>query len=368
LPTPAPTPKSRRSSGGACSSDCEAQVDVVPMAWNRKRPRTLIKAVKDNDISMMEDLLRDGANMEVRGMWDNTPLLAACLAGHGAVALKLINLRADINAVNENNATPLHYAVVEGLFAVVEALIATARLQDGASKFVNCGAANIYGRHLDTYSRRTPLCAAAENGLQEIAEVLLDARADIEDGEDGRTPLWLACRQSRQGSVRLLLQRGASTAAKDYQRVSVLEVTTSTGNDELALLLLSRGVKDVNDSAGSPLRDAVRLKKRTLVETLLTQGASVHPRGFFGNMMPLHVACDIFDEYLISLLIKHRADPSLRDASGRTCFDILHKRGLPDSLITQLLQPVHGEASDGSTGSTSAIPMPVAPDQRDLEK
>jgi len=76
---------------------------------------TLIKAIKANDLLSLDDLLQSPeCNLEVLGMWDNTPLLAACMYGHSEAALQLIAHGADIFARNEHGATPLLYASVEG--------------------------------------------------------------------------------------------------------------------------------------------------------------------------------------------------------------------------------------------------------------
>lgn len=290
-------------------------------------------------------------------MWDNTPLLAACTAGHSEVALRLIACKANTLASNDLGATPMHYAAVEGLLNVAEALVAAAQLQGGAestTSLVNCNFAKVYNRHLDAYTKRAPLGLAAESGFQEVASVLLSAGAELEAAspDDCRTPLWLACRHSRVAAARLFLHHGANTGAKDSQGVSVLEAAMAGGNEDLVLALVAHGVGDVNDTAGSPLRDAVRSGKRAIVEALLTHGAAVHPKPGSAGLMPLHAACEKGDEYLVSLLVKNRADPSLSDTTGLTAFDILSRRGLAGSQVAELLSLPAFAATEGSTGTT----------------
>eukprot|EP00927_Polykrikos_kofoidii_P063564 TRINITY_DN58401_c0_g1_i1.p1 TRINITY_DN58401_c0_g1~~TRINITY_DN58401_c0_g1_i1.p1 ORF type:complete len:456 (-),score=82.12 TRINITY_DN58401_c0_g1_i1:212-1579(-) len=327
----------------------------------REKPKmSLVKAAKENNISAVDDLLLEGAQLEVTGMWDNTPLLVACTYGHTEVALKLIAHKANVLARNEHDATPLHYAAVEGKLSVIEAMINVVKA-DGSDallqKMVKCGDAKVYNRHLDAYGRRTPLGLAAESGFVDIVSGLISLGASVETAsEDGRSPLWLACRNGRTAVARLLLQHGASADAKDGQGVSVLQAATTQGSEDLVSVLLSHGVADVNDTAGSPLRDAVKSGKRSIVQALLTHGAAVHPQVLEGAKatevaMPLHVACEKGDEYIVSLLIRVRADPSLRDLAGQTAFDLLRRRGLPDGQIVSLLSPPFSVAnSDGSTG------------------
>jgi len=332
----------------------------APVARPKKKA-TLIKAVKDGNVALVDELLRDGCNLEELGMWDNTPLLAACSYGRAEAALKLIQRKANISAKNEHGATPMHYAAVEGSLAVVEALIAHAQAEGGAElvkKIVDAGDAKVYNRHLDAYGQRTPLGCAAESGFDDVVGVLLAAGASVEAPSDGsRTPLWLACRHGRARVASVLLHHGAATSAKDEQGVSVLGAAAASGDEPLILQLLAHGVADVNDTVGLPLRDVVRAGKRAAVEALLTHGAHVQLPATAADGAeaaaadtPLHAACAKGDEYLVSLLVRSKADPSRTDATGLTAFDLLRRRGMPDKHIVALLRSPGPSAQDGSTG------------------
>lgn len=342
----------------------------------RKPKKTLLKAVKEGNLAAMEELLQGGANIEALGMWDNTPLLAACAHGQSEAALLLIKHGANVVAQNEHGATSMHYAAVEGCLEVVEALIASRRAavdpewQEKAVKsLVDCPEAKVYNRHLDAYGKRTPLCSAAESGFEKVISCLLASGASVESRseEDGQTPLWLACRHARLPEVKVLLQHGAQVDSKDSKGVSVLGAATQSLDESVVLAVLAHGVKDVNDTKGMPLRDAVKGKRRSIAEALITHGAAVTPpKGAEASSSPLHVACDNGDEYLVSLLIRARSDPSLGDAAGLTAFDLLRRRGLPDGHIVSLLSPPNNTGNDGSTGATGdqlrqRTPSPIGP-------
>jgi len=81
-------------------------------------------------------------------------------------------------------------------------------------------------------------------------------------------------------------------------------------NEDLVLALLSHGVGDVNDTAGLPLRDAVKSGQRLVIEALLTHGALLRDAKDGEAATPLHAACEKGDEYIVSLLVRARADPS----------------------------------------------------------
>lgn len=324
---------------------------------SRPKPKaTLIKAIKAGDMALLQQLLDAGSKLEELGMWDNTPLLAACMHGNAEASMKLIEAGALVTARNEHGATPLHYAAVEGKLELVNALIQVSKSSDSDNvlKLVNCGTARIYNRHLDCYAERTPLASAAESGFEDICVTLAKAGAAIDfSDQDGRTPLWLACRNARASVTRVLLQLGADATVRDVHGVSVLNACTSAScNEDVVLALLAHGVGDVNATSGSPLRDAVKAGKASVATALLTQGASlgVPPTG---GATPLHAACERGDEHLVGLLVQARADASLKDPAGLTAFDLLRRRGLADGPIVALLNPAASAlqgSQDGGTG------------------
>jgi len=284
--------------------------------------------------------------------------------------MRLIAHKANVWAQNEHSCTPMHYAAVEGMQVVVDALLAAVQTEGGDDivkkdgvKLVNCGQSKVYNRHLDSYAMRVPLSSAAESGFAEVCGVLLAAGALLEDPDDeGRTALWLAARHARLPAVRLLLQHNADPSVKDKKGASVLEAAVSSGNEGLILELLGNSsIADVNDTTGSLLRDAVKSGKRGIVEALLTHGASVELKPGTVGSMPLHAACERGDEYLVTLLVRARADPSAADLAGNTAFDLLRRRCLPDGHIVALLTPPAGQASDGSTGATGETAEATSP-------
>lgn len=121
-PTPVAAPPATASSATP-GQDAGAPAPV-PKAKAKAKPTSLIKAIKVNDLNVVEEMLQaPDCNLELLGMWDNTPLLAACMYGHSEVALKLIARGANVFATNEHGATALHYSSVEGCTGVTKVIL-----------------------------------------------------------------------------------------------------------------------------------------------------------------------------------------------------------------------------------------------------
>jgi ankyrin repeat protein len=169
----------------------------------QKRKRNLIRASKDGDLKLVEEILQDkdgDLDIDKRGMWENTPLICACQYGNEKIALALIDAAANVNAVNEKGCTPLLHAAVEGMVKVTKKL-----LEKGADP--NVAAAAVYNQKTDTHEPFSPLHVAAANGSTRLVKVLLEKNADPNKlDEKSRSPLALACRSGEERAVMEILK------------------------------------------------------------------------------------------------------------------------------------------------------------------
>ena len=145
----------------------------------------LMKAVTDDDVAKVRELIASGANVDerypfVNGFNDHhTPLLVATRDGHTEITRLLLDAGADVNAVEPTfGAVPLHKAVYNGHVEITR-MVANA---PGVNLNFQ-GATNGYA----------PLHDALWHGYAECAQIVLDAGAATDlVGHDGKTPLDLA--------------------------------------------------------------------------------------------------------------------------------------------------------------------------------
>jgi len=159
-------------------------------------------------------------------------------------------------------APPIYYATLCD-FPIVEEWLITARSQSvnargGCYGTSLCAAAQLgrlnaaqmlvkYGTHVDADgSSGPPLMLAADNGHVELTRLLLDHHADVNiQSTANRTPLFLASEKGHLEIVELLLQRGAKANLWSPGQGTPLYRALQKGHQELAQLLLDHGA-DIN--------------------------------------------------------------------------------------------------------------------------
>jgi ankyrin repeat protein len=108
-----------------------------------------------------------------------------------------------------------------------------------------------------------------------------------------------------------------------------------TLNDEASIeriLAKSKTIISVANKAGhTPLLTACQLGLVSVVETLLTLGATIDKTDFDGNT-PLHYAASYGQHKVSALLISKNADPTKKNLKGWTPFDYCYSLKIYDYL------------------------------------
>lgn len=209
-------------------------------------------------------LIAAGANLEVRDHLGNTALIYACQGGIDPqldVLASLMKNGAQVNVRGAKGMTPLmHAAMQDRAMPVVEALLtasADVHAQDdnGWTALMHCtrnrGDRDVVAQRLiaagaDVNVRHrhggTALLNAAYHGRTRVVNALLaaGAAANVAD-EAGWTPLIGASMNGHTDVVRSLLQAGADTAARDRLGRSALDLAEANQHAEIISLLKAAG-------------------------------------------------------------------------------------------------------------------------------
>jgi ankyrin repeat protein len=190
-------------------------------------------------------------------------LIDAIKANDSSAVRALLDARVDVNAVQPDGTTALHWAVDRDTTEIVQLLI-----RAGA----NVTATNRYGA--------TPLWLASLNGNAATIGMLLEAGADPgAASEEGETALMVAARTGKLEAVNALLARGVDPNVKESWRgQTALMWAAAEGHPAVIDALVARGadVKARSNGGFTPLLFAAREGQIAAVEALIKAGADMN--------------------------------------------------------------------------------------------
>ena len=282
---------------------------LTAKAGTKAAAQPLHQAVADGDIKKVRSLISKGADVNARNEKDWTPLHFAALYGLRDVAEVFLTKGADINATNVTGKTPLHLAANFGSKYVPELLIAKG--------------ANVNARD---NSGDTPLHIAVGvwHVTNDLLELLLTKGADINAKNDkDETPLhyaapWLS-KERRERPLVLraavfLLANGAEVNAKDRSGCTPLYVAARNGRKKVVELLLAKGaiIDEKTDDGMTALHRAAMRGHKDVVLLLLRQGADANARESH-NLTALHFAARAGNNGIVELFIAKGADVNAKN-------------------------------------------------------
>lgn len=167
----------------------------------------LIKAIKRNHTQEALELIRQGADINIRNDLQETPLMRAAIAGNGEIARVLVDSGADVNAQSSPfRRSALLEAAVKGHADIVRLLIKAG--------------ADVSAKDWD---ENTALMQAAVSGSNEAVDDLLAAGANVSArNKEGKTALFSAILLKRTDVVRTLIKAGAEVNEIDDRGESAL--------------------------------------------------------------------------------------------------------------------------------------------------
>ncbi|XP_039432348.1 uncharacterized protein LOC120415041 [Culex pipiens pallens] len=275
-----------------------SNVALKPIHW----------AARSDSADIIQLLAAHGADINSTTT-DNgrTPLYFACVYNAKQALRVLLDMGANTDLCTTNGEwqgwKPLHRAAQRGLLEVVEILIN-------------------HGASIDpTESGLTALHAVATGGSSEILESLLEKNIDINGkwGEDEVTPLFQACFYKHSNIVKLLLEHGADVNLGTCNGYMPIHQAARNDCTEIMELLVSKGANincTTTDNGHTPLFEATLHNAKHAVKLLLDMGANAELNDTKEGKSPLQIAAETDKFEILSILVNHgdsvhRAKPEL---------------------------------------------------------
>ena len=252
-------------------------------------------------------------------------LLAALEEGNANEARQLLSIGImDEDCADRRGMTPLHWAAQKGLDDVVQLLI---------DRGADLNRTNIHG-HTPLHRTGNPLNIA-------VVKLLLDNGADPDKGGYGYVVLHRAAGLGYTDVVQLLLERGVDPNTSDQWGHTALHIGARARAchkvHDVVKLLLDKGAdpKKTDEYGATPLHCAAAEGKKDVAKLFLDHGAD--PNMVENDMFrtPLHLAALQNRKDVVQLLLDTGADPYKANVDGETPLICAQKKGYTD-IVTML--------------------------------
>jgi ankyrin repeat protein len=277
---------------------------------------------------------------------NSTRLVEAAKAKDTAAVRALIKDHADVNAMQGDGATALHWAAHWDDRDTVQLLLAAgARVNvadddgvtalslaclNGSPTVVDLLLRANANPNLAKLNGETPLMTASLTGNARVVKLLLAHSAEVNAREAtrGQNALMWAVAKNHPDVVRVLLEGGADVKARSKTQFTALLFAAQQGDLESARMLLEAGA-DANDTApdgiagdtnarasfkpntqAGALLVAIDSGHQDMARFLIERGADINQHG--AGRTPLHAAVQQRMPDLLKLLLARGADPNAR--------------------------------------------------------
>jgi ankyrin repeat protein len=250
----------------------------------------LFYAAGVDNFDALKALIEEGAN--VNAIYNGVTLLYLVSQNRHLEAVKLLIAKENIEVdkTTPDKATPLFMVVFKGYAEIADLLI-------------NAGAnVNI------TYEGKTPLHLAIQKGYAAMVDLLIKARADVNIMYKGKTPLHLAIQKGNVAMVDLLIKAGADVS-ETYNGVTLLYIACQKEGCVKIVELLTAAEADPNQVEEGKIPPLYIVCQNGGVEKanlLIKAGARVDEA--YDGVTPLFIAVQNGDTEMVALLIKEGAD------------------------------------------------------------
>ncbi|KAF8777403.1 Ankyrin-3 like protein [Argiope bruennichi] len=305
------------------------RMDIVNMLMNKnvdiskeKEREYLLSAIRDGNDDIAEYFLKRNPETALsRPECHEFPLHSAVESGHLNIVKKLLELeiRNDINEKNNESATPLELASVEGYCEIVRVL-----LEKGADPNHAPG-------------RSEPLHMAVLSGYSEIIEILYNAGANLVNIE-GCSAIELAVKIKNLDAMEKLLELSKfDINIEGHSGCTLLHNAAASGSLEIVKSLVEKGATiNCRDSTNAkPIHIAAKEGHKSIVEYFLSVGVEIDSRGENGWSL-LHYAAAGNQSDICKVLFKNGLSINIIDDNGCSALHVAAQMGQIDVLHTLL--------------------------------
>eukprot|EP00210_Caulerpa_lentillifera_P006950 g6645.t1 len=272
-------------------------------------------AITNRNVSLMKQLLNEGADVEFKGPSDLTPLLTACVCGFFKGVQLLLTRGVNIAARTQSGLTCLMLAAKNKHLSIVSYLL-TEKACPINEKDANGFTALHYFVPLNDPS---------------LTFKLIFEGSDVNaQSFDGTTALESAIIRADLIMMKLLLDKGFNIEQKCAQGWTPLMTACIRGFSDGVKLLTDRGanINAQNEDGETPIFLAMRHRWIECLKVLLEAGADPNVDG----KCALHKAVRSENVAAVKLLVENKADVNIQNQNGETAIYLAAKNGFVDSL------------------------------------
>ena len=270
--------------------------------------RSAVKCTVNGDIEHLELLLKSGLSVNTRcrdipGGPTLLHLAAAAEGGNAEVIQAMVSRGCDINTVDNDGATPLHWAAGSGKTEATLELI-----RHGANRAVVAGAVG------------TPLHVAAGCGHVSTVKAMLKAGCPVGVvSSSGGSVLHAAAKGGNAEVIQAMVSRGCDINAVDNDGWTPLHVAAVSGKTEATLELIRHGANRaiVAGTVGTPLHQAAGCGHVSTVKAMLKAGCPVGVVDSSGGSV-LHAAANGGNAEVVQAMVSRGCDINAVDNDGWT--------------------------------------------------
>ena len=195
----------------------------------------------------------------------------------------------------------------------------------------------IVGVYASTVSSNPLVQAALNNDLEDVkARVMMRAKVNVRDkAYDGISPLHAAIENGNIEMVQFLLDRGAKTNIRDFQKRTPLMMMDEDATPELLQLMLHYGAKTtlIDKEGNTLLMHFAEYNQPEILRYLLTSGIPINAKNKDGETA-LTIAADNDQVETVKLLLEAGADANLADNESETAIEKTSNAEVKSLLIS----------------------------------